>query len=439
MFTAARIIHSNPNSNLTIIAPKNRDKAASAAAGLMLNIFSEIDIVSEDMPLTKWKLKNWKEALSKWDDFFSEKGIVLKRQIFSSLGTKIYFDKNSKNDLERKSFYKLFEKALAYGATDQTKIEDEIFLPHEHSVDARLALNSLDEFAMHNCSVIDDYVDKIEPLKKGIQIFLKSKKELIFDKVVLAAGSGSSRILRNSPINTSNIPLCLNGVGSALEIFSELDYLNKLETKHILRSPNRGGTCGIHMVQRSNSIYVGASSVVTDNNLKSPRLGSVETLIKGAKNELGLGDILRQSMNILTGYRPISQDAVPVFGEFNSNLFLSYGHKRDGFTWAPFLSEMIENWINDVKYNFEFGKYLELCDPLRNSFRSFGSYEKSKNLFLLNEEFSYAQHNETFDSSTKNELINRFDELHNNTKFKNSVCHPELVSINYFLLNKLNN
>ena len=66
-------------------------------------------------------------------------------------------------------------------------------------------------------------------------------------------------------------------------------------------------------------------------------------------------------------------------------------------------------------------------------------YRESKKLFLLNEEFSYAQHNETFDSSAKNELINRFDELHENTKFKNSVCHPELVSINYFLLNKLNN
>ena len=46
------------------------------------------------------------------------------------------------------------------------------------------------------------------------------------------------------------------------ELF-ELEYLNKLKTESILRSPNRG-TCGIHMVQRKDSIYVGASSVVTN-------------------------------------------------------------------------------------------------------------------------------------------------------------------------------
>ena len=52
-----------------------------------------------------------------------------------------------------------------------------------------------------------------------------------------------------------------------LELFPELEYLNKLKTESILRSPNRGGTCGIHMVQRKDSIYIGASSVVTNKDL----------------------------------------------------------------------------------------------------------------------------------------------------------------------------
>ena len=250
----------------------------------------------------------------------------------------------------------------------------------------------------------------------------------------MAAGSKSSYILEKSSFIKHDIPYCLNGVGTALELFPELEYLNKLKTESILRSPNRGGTCGIHMVQRKDSIYIGASSVVTNKDLNYPRLGSVETLIKGATNELKLGNIVRQSLRLLTGYRPISQDAVPVFGELEPNLFLCYGHKRDGFTWAPFLSEIISYWTLDKSYSKSFNEYLDICNPLRDKFASFGSYEKSKNLYLLNEEFSAAQHNEIFDEKTEKVLIERFEKLHDTKEFKNSVCHPELVNINHYLL-----
>ena len=104
MFTAARIIHTNPECDLTIIGPKSRKNAASAAAGLMLNIFSEIDFISNEMPITKWKLSNWKLCLEKWNDFFSNRGFILQKNIYSSYGTKIYFDNETKNQLEKKSF-----------------------------------------------------------------------------------------------------------------------------------------------------------------------------------------------------------------------------------------------------------------------------------------------------------------------------------------------
>ena len=438
MFTAARLIKSIPKAQLTIIGPSNRNYGASAAAGLMLNIFSEIDLISFDMPLTKWKLSNWHKALKKWEEFFSNNGFILKKQIYSSFGTKIYCDKNSTNKLEKQSFLKLSEIAKKYNTIEETIKKNEIFLPYENSVDARFVLKLLDDFVKENAIVVNDYVDQIKLNQNNIDVLTKSdQKSLRYDKVILAAGSASSQILENSYLNDSNIPICLNGIGSAIEIFSELEYIEELNTKHILRSPNRGGTCGIHMVQRSNSIYVGASSVVTDKNLKSPRLGSIETLINGAKKELGLGNIVRQSLNILTGYRPISQDAVPIFGELNKNLFLCYGHKRDGFTWAPFLSEIVDNWINNISFNSEFHKYLDMCNPHRKKFASYGSYEQSKKLYLLNEEFSYAQHKEIFDEDTEKKLISRFDSLHSTKRFKDSICHPELVNINYFLGEKL--
>ena len=174
------------------------------------------------------------------------------------------------------------------------------------------------------------------------------------------------------------------------------------------------------MVQRSNSIYVGASSVVTDKNLKSPRLGSIETLINGAKKELGLGNIVRQSLNILTGYRPISQDAVPIFGELTKSFLFTDIREMD--LLGPLLSEIVDNWIN-ISFNSEFHKYLDMCNPHRKKFASYGSYEQSKKLYLLNEEFSYAQHKEIFDEDTEKKLISRFDSLHSTKRFKDSICH----------------
>ena len=85
---------------------------------------------------------------------------------------------------------------------------------------------------------------------------------------------------------------------------------------------------------------------------------------------------------------------------------------------------MIKNHLN----------ILKICSPLREKFANFGSYEKSKKLYLLNEQFSFAQHNEVFDEKVEKELKFRFDKLHENKKFANSVCHPELVNINYYLL-----
>ena len=45
--------------------------------------------------LLQSKLNNWKLCLEKWNDF-SNKGFILEKNIYSSYGTKIYFDNETK-------------------------------------------------------------------------------------------------------------------------------------------------------------------------------------------------------------------------------------------------------------------------------------------------------------------------------------------------------
>ena len=148
--------------------------------------------------------------------FFSNRGFILQRNIYSSNGTKIYFANETNNQLEKKSFLKLEETAKAFNVLGKSESNNELFLPSEHSIDARFVLSLLDDFVSKNSNFIDAFVEKIDKKsKRNFEITINSNTEkLNFDKVILAAGSKSSYILKKSSLIKHDIPYCLNGVGT---------------------------------------------------------------------------------------------------------------------------------------------------------------------------------------------------------------------------------
>lgn len=431
-FLASRLI--NDNEDITIFGPRGRGFGASAAAGLMLNIFSEVDAISSELPITQWKLKYWSRAIDAWGDFFGERGIVSKNSLFTSPKTIVYRDNQGANELEDRSFdtQKYLSKKYSVSGIQNSCINE---LPHEPSADARHVLASLDHFLFGRVTLVDNTVKMIKKVEDGITVIDADNKEYGgFDKVVIAAGSASSQILERSDSLIKPKIRCFNGVGSAVLAFSEEAHIESPSTDYIRRSPNRGGTCGLHLVQCINGIYIGASSLVTTRNLKYARFGSVEMLVNGAEKELGLKDMVRQSIRLLTGYRPVSGDATPLVGYIDDDVFVAYGHKRDGFTWAPFLSSLIQGCLKQTNpVDIAHGEYLQMCTPLREG-HSFGDKEIAKELYLLNEMYSAAQHDEKFDEVTKSQREARFEAVHAHGRFKDSVCHPELINVHYFNL-----
>ena len=437
LFMAAAIHKADPNIEITMAGPQDRPQAASAAAGLMLNIFSEIDAISSDLPLTKWKLQNSFKALDAWRDFFGNQGFISQEDIFTTNKTVVYLPADSTNDLEKESFR--IQKAIskAYGVLDSSCDSSQLNnqLPHEPSADAAHVLLLLDNYLSDKIKFIDKSVQRLDRDGAGFRMrFTSGEYSNKFDTVIVAAGANSTSILDNSKLHVQPSVKCFYGVGSALNLTSELDYVELPKINCILRSPNRGGTCGLHLVQRKNSLYVGASSVVSRHRLSKPRAGSVATLLKGCEEELGLAtSSLRLSLEILTGYRPVTQDAVPLVGYLEDNLICCYGHKRDGFTWAPYLSGLMKSLILGESIDSAQKAYLDMTYPVR-TFSSFGSRDKSFSLFLENEKYSRQQHGQVFSSDDQSELTRRFRILHSHPLFAESTCHPELLNVNYSLL-----
>ncbi len=430
LFAAARLLIEHPGIPITIFGPSTRTFSASNAAGLMLNIFSEIDCISGNLPLTQWKLSNANQALHAWDDFFGPTGVI-GDSVFTSALTDVILPEHSTNELERRSFESQSVISAAHNASSISTATLNR-LPNEPSADARHVLKQLDSYLSDKVTHIDQYVHSIKKANSAYVIRSNDGAEHgPFTKVLIASGSKSSQILQHSS-ESIGIPSihCFNGVGSALHFSSELPYVELPHSDRILRTPNRGGTCGLHLVPNIDSFYVGASSVVTFEDLKNPRSGSVQTLLNGASSELSLPDLTRLSINILTGYRPVTQDAYPLFGQLEPGIFVAYGHKRDGFTWAPYLSTIISDLIFSKSLTSEASSYLEYCDPHRN-FRSYGSFEDSLDLYLLNEEYSAAQHS-SVQKLSRDTLKNRFYDAHSFLASNGQVIHPELVNVNYY-------
>ena len=195
--------------------------------------------------------------------------------------------------------------------------------------------------------------------------------------VVICAGVWSDNIIRNSNFSKKPKLKVLKGVGSALKLRRELKYLKLHPKLDILRTPNRGGTCGIHTVVRSNDLYVGASSFITNDDIRSARQSSIFTLLESMKQEINV-DLERYSLELVTGYRPVSSDTHPLLGKIHEEVYCCYGTKRDGLTWAPYYAERIVGAINNINNN---EKIFQLFDPLRNPI-CYKSFEEGLNDYL---------------------------------------------------------
>ena len=108
------------------------------------------------------------------------------------------------------------------------------------------------------------------------------------------------------------------GIGTGIIIKSG-KLSNLIGKNNVLRTPNRGSTCGIHLVPRNdNEFYLGAGSNISVKPNYQPRIGTLEYLLKSLKYEIS-DEFDKSNIDITLGYRPMSFDGRPLIGTLNDN------------------------------------------------------------------------------------------------------------------------
>lgn len=432
--TFAEKLLSNNFKSFKIFGNFKNKYSASMAAGAMLNINSEIDCFNTNSSLAKWKLKNRKLALSAWASLANrlhESGHTRDNLLFGK-GTEILLKGNS-NKIESESYKAMYNSVFSnndYTNTSSFIIED------EQSVDSNVYLNSVFTLVSSEGRHVNHNIKRIAKNDNGYQLITHNKEIYSgFTHVFVMAGSWSQQILNQSDDIKSAIKRkSYYGVGSALRVRSELSYVKQPYFDRIIRTPNRGGTCGIHSVQRESELYIGASSVVTNFELKSPRLSSIEALIQGSREVLDL-DPYQLSCDVITGYRPVIDDGVPIIGEISTNLFCLFGTKRDGFTWAPAYSNFIYEYYFNNQKNEDFSKLLDIAKPHRELI-SCGDTHSCIEAYVKNKIFEAYQHGVSLNNKEVNSLYEIATKTHEavELKFKRSIgLQPELINMFYYV------
>lgn len=392
--TLAFRLVTNHGVKVTIIGPSDRNGGASPAAGAMLNSFAEITDGSLDSEISLQHFGMSYLATQMWPDF--------ERQIIENAGSLLpigcskcqgisggcfgfgtYVVNNTRASiLEDKNFQSIRDSLhnFNYQFTDVDpasipnynpdmlhRAQKAIYIPNEGWINPKLFIEKLDRFlsasanvTYENCRAIDVQEDSA-----GLScIKLENGKAISADHYVFATGVHSRELLKNTSIGKSVQPIYAS-VGVSIEI----KIPPHLKHTHVIRTPNRGGACGIYTVpyykglgDTGNNVLIGASNVVVRDPRTQGRIVSIAHLMHAAIKEINQEFHNAEFVCANVGNRPTSLDQYPLLGPIRgTNVSMITGTKRDGFHLSPLISKMLAESIVEGKTTPE----LEIFRPDR--------------------------------------------------------------------------
>lgn len=356
--TAFSLFKSHPKLKVALIAPQKKN-GASLSSGAMLNCFSEI---TETTFLTKAKRQKFDmayKALKKWPSWIETINNSTSKVLQIQKGTYILLNTASGSldtrnfELIKKSLQDFREEYEEISPTDVPGINPldshrplrALYLPNEGSMSPLLLIESLKEIlcSQYNLDVIDSHVTSVNYDRDLVQgVTLKTGETLSSEKVLLATGAYTQEILDKIPEIKDRIPLTLAGVGIALLMKSVSSSI-----KHVIRTPNRAGACGLHVVPReSGKLYVGATNNVYSRPQSGLKVGLSQFLLKCAVDQIDQDFYNADVEEWVIGNRPVTVDTFPLMGESSiKGLFILAGTYRDGLHLSPYLSQYMADSI----------------------------------------------------------------------------------------------
>lgn len=397
---------------ITIVGPNERPQSASLAAAAMLNSFAELepDALANARDLAKFDASQKSARL--WRSFIDE--IEVPSECYK-LGTVVLnntasdrFDDGTFRAIRQflEQFNEPYEQIESsdirgYNPTDKARATQALFIPREGWVHPEKVLIGLENFLKRRrVSFINNKVDKINFLgERATSITLENQDIIEADFFVISAGSRTGDIFNRSEADRHILPI-IHGVGCTIGLSNA-----EIETEYTIRTPNRGGACGIYHAQTGQgSFVIGASNLPTTHPEDGARLVSIANLMTGAMDQINQKHMKSILNKITLGYRPMTLDAYPIIGFFNKNTYILSGTKRDGYHMGPYFAK--ESAAQILGRPFE-NSFFKFCDPFRTPY-TFGSVEDCAQKYSQQKLSALAQHGHAVGNTSAREDLMAF-------------------------------
>jgi glycine oxidase len=350
---ALKLSLDDPTLSICVIGSNERKGCASTAAGAMLASFAELDEHSLQSEFGRYKFDLSRKASLEWDSWAGH----INNKLSSSNKVPVHRGtiviNNCKGDIQdEKTFNAILQATRDYNEAAELINPNEIsgldpdnsgriiralLLKNEGYIPADTLFTSID-CAIENTStieIVDANVVSLAQLNKSWSLETSKGEKISAGKVVIASGVESQKFFDKLGIS-SRIPKLFYGIGTAI-IFK-----NERPPRYAVRTVNRGLACGVHLVPRINSCYVGASNFISPVAEYTPRLTSLHAILESTMTELNCMFYKMQLENIAVGFRPTSADTYPLVGATSiENFYILTGTKRDGIHMSPlYVQEM---------------------------------------------------------------------------------------------------
>lgn len=368
---AAGLSRSVPGERIQIVGPASRANSASMAAAAMLNSFAELEPGALDQPRDRLKFELSQASARLWAGFVEEFEIPAQHY---RLGT-VLVNNNASNAYEDAAFdaiagyldefaepYERVEPSLepAYVPDSNYRSRHALFLPREGVVNPDGVIHALQATLMRRgVRFVDGVVQSLEKVNgRTVGVTLDDGRKLSGERVVLANGSMATRLWEEE-----GCIRVINGVGATVVLKNP-----GIKGRYVLRTPNRGGACGIYHAPYQDDLFVvGATNLVTTADEQFPRAESVAALVNGAINQVNQMHRTSGFVRYNFGYRPVSLDGYPVYGQLNDNTFIATGTRRDGYHFAPWLADNMAALLLDQSLSSQARAYFDHARPLRSA------------------------------------------------------------------------
>lgn len=357
--TAFSILLKEPNIKLAIMGGKTRGMA-TLASGAMLGCYGEITKHSLRHNAGKIKHKMAVQAARKWPGWLekvsdsTQDKLGMYQNLKINPGTFIILNAKARS-LEQENFFAILgalkEQKEPYLEVDSSDIPGfnpangcqllkAIYMPDEGTIDSNYLLSALKKIISlsKNCTVFDEDVIKLYANTNQLaQIETYQGTSIKAKKFLLAAGAHSQALINQIHYLRNRVPPIFSGVGLSL-LVSQADPQIIIN----IRTPNRAGACGLHVLPRGgNSLYIGATNKLHLTPKGNAKLDQVTFLLQTIEQ---INQSLCNSalINYSVGNRAVTLDTFPLIGKTSlDNLWILSGTYRDGFHLSPVLSEII--------------------------------------------------------------------------------------------------